>query len=157
MEKFPMTPGGFETLKKELNQLKTVDRRAVIAAIASARELGDLSENAEYHAAREKQGFIEARIADLEAKVSQAEVIDPLSFSGDIVRFGATVTIADEETDEEKTYQIVGVDEADVAAGLLSFSAPLAKALIGKSTEASVVVKTPGGEKSYEIISVVYK
>lgn len=157
MEKFPMTPRGFETLKKELNQLKTVDRRAVIAAIASARELGDLSENAEYHAAREKQGFIEARIADLEAKVSQAEVIDPTSFSGDTVRFGATVTVVDEDTEEEKTYQIVGVDEADVKAGRLSFSAPLAKALIGKATGASLTVKTPGGEKCYEIIGVEYK
>tara|TARA_A100000171_G_scaffold47245_1_gene52988 strand:- start:81 stop:554 length:474 start_codon:yes stop_codon:yes gene_type:complete len=157
MEKFPMTPRGFEVLKKELNQLKTVDRRTVIAAIASARELGDLSENAEYHAAREKQGFIEARISDLEAKVSQAEVIDPALFSGDKVRFGATVIIADEETDEEKTYQIVGTDEADIKAGRLSYSSPLAKALIGKSTGDSITVKTPGGEKHYEIVDVLYQ
>lgn len=157
MDKFPMTPKGFESLKEELTTLKTVDRRAVIEAIASARELGDLSENAEYHAAREKQGFIEARISDLEAKISQADVIDPLSFSGDTVRFGATVVIADEETDEEKTYQIVGIDEADIQAGLLSYSAPLARALIGKETGDSVTVQTPGGEKSYEIVDVLYR
>lgn len=157
MEKFPMTPKGYEALKEELATLKTVDRRAVIEAIASARELGDLSENAEYHAAREKQGFIEARIADLEAKVSQADIIDPLSFSGETIRFGATVVIADEETDEEKTYQIVGIDEADIQAGLLSFSAPLAKALIGKESGESVTVQTPGGEKSYEIVEVLYR
>lgn len=157
MDKFPMTPKGFESLKEELTTLKTVDRRAVIEAIASARELGDLSENAEYHAAREKQGFIEARISDLEAKISQADVIDPLSFSGGKVRFGATVIIADEETNGERTYQIVGIDEADIQAGLLSYSAPLAKALIGKEAGESVTVQTPGGEKSYEIVEVSYR
>lgn len=152
-----MTPRGFETLKKELDHLKTVERRAIIKDIASARALGDLSENAEYHAAKEKQGFIEARITDLEAKTSLAEVIDFQNFSDETIRFGATVVIADEDTDQEKTYQIVGVDEADIKEGRLSYAAPLARALIGKTTGDSVAVQTPAGEKNYEIIRVHYK
>ena len=156
MQRVPMTVRGFETLKEELAHLKTVERREVIAAIASARALGDLSENAEYHAAREKQGFIEGRIAELESKISYAEVIDPSQFTGAVVRFGAYVTVADEDTDEETTYQIVGVDEADIKKGRLSFSAPLARAVIGKSDGDSVMVQTPNGEKAYTIIQVRY-
>ena len=156
MQRVPMTVRGFETLKEELAHLKTVERREVIAAIASARALGDLSENAEYHAAREKQGFIEGRIAELESKISYAEVIDPSQFTGSVVRFGAYVTVADEDTDEETTYQIVGVDEADIKKGRLSFSAPLARAVIGKSDGDSVMVQTPNGEKAYGIIQVRY-
>lgn len=156
MQRVPMTVRGFETLKEELAHLKTVERREVIAAIASARALGDLSENAEYHAAREKQGFIEGRIAELESKISYAEVIDPSQFTGAVVRFGAYVTVADEDTDEETTYQIVGVDEADIKKGRLSFSAPLARAVIGKSDGDSVMVQTPNGEKAYSIIQVRY-
>lgn len=157
MQRVPMTIRGYEALKEELHTLKTVERRQVIEAIASARELGDLSENAEYHAAREKQGFIEGRIAELESKVSLAEVIDPTQFTGETVRFGATIVVADEDTDDETTYQIVGVDEADIKKGLLSFSAPLARAVIGKSEGDSVSVKSPGGEKAYTIVSVSYK
>jgi transcription elongation factor GreA len=156
MQRVPMTVRGFETLQKELHHLKTVERRKIIEAIASARELGDLSENAEYHAAREKQGFIEGRISELESKVSYAEVIDPKQFTGTIVRFAATVTLVDEETDVETTYQIVGVDEADVKLGRLSFSAPLARALIGKSEDDTVTVHSPNGEKSYTILKVTY-
>ena len=156
MNKVPMTVQSYARLQEELKTLKTVERPAVIAAIASARELGDLSENAEYHAAREKQGFIEGRIGELEGKIAYAEVIDPSKLSGDTVKFGATVTIVDEDTDKEVTYQIVGMDEADVKKKLLSISAPLARALIGKSKGDSVEVSTPVGEKAYEILSIEY-
>ncbi|ABA77924.2 transcription elongation factor GreA [Rhodobacter sphaeroides] len=148
-----MTRAGFTALDDELKTLKTVERPAVIRSIAEAREHGDLSENAEYHAAREKQSFIEGRIKELEAILSLAEVIDPAKLSGSI-KFGATVTILDEETEEERTYQIVGEAEADIEAGLLNIKSPLARALIGKDEGDSIEVKTPGGERGYEVVSV---
>jgi transcription elongation factor GreA len=154
MEKIPMTPGGLKTLEEELRQLKGVERPAVIRAIAEAREHGDLSENAEYHAARERQSFIEGRITELEDIVSRAQVIDASQLSGTVVRFGATVTLADEDSDDESIYQIVGVHEADIRSGLLSVHSPLARALIGKHIGDSVEVSTPGGSKSYEIVDV---
>lgn len=155
MEKIPMTRAGFTALDDELKVLKSVERPAVIRAISEAREHGDLSENAEYHAAREKQSFIEGRIKELEALVSLAEVIDPSKLSG-AIKFGATVTIVDEDSDEEKTYQIVGEAEADIERGLLNIRSPLARALIGKDEGDSVEVKTPGGQKSYEILTIRY-
>jgi transcription elongation factor GreA len=155
MEKIPMTRAGHAALDAELKQLKSVERPAVIKAIAEAREHGDLSENAEYHAAREKQSFIEGRIKELEGLLSLAEVIDPSKLSGSI-KFGATVELVDEDTDEEKTYQIVGEAEADIEKGLLNIKSPLARALIGKEEGDSVEVRTPGGEKSYEVLSVKY-
>ncbi|MDM7255778.1 MAG: transcription elongation factor GreA [Paracoccus sp. (in: a-proteobacteria)] len=155
MEKIPMTRAGFAQLEEELKGLKTVDRPAVIKAIAEAREHGDLSENAEYHSAREKQSFVEGRIKELEGIISRAEVIDPARLSG-AIKFGATVQIVDEDTDEEKTYQIVGEAEADLEKGLLNMKSPLARALIGKEEGDSVEVATPGGGKSYEILSVRY-
>lgn len=157
MERVPMTAQGYSRLEAELKNLKTVERSEVIKAIAEARALGDLSENAEYHAARERQGFIEGRITELESKLSRADIIEVTKLSGHTVRFGATVKIVDEDTDEEATYQIVGVDEADIKSGRLSFSAPLARALIGKSVGDSVEVVTPGGAKSYEILKVEFK
>ncbi len=156
-EKFPMTRKGYESLQNELHQLKSVERPNVIQAIADAREHGDLSENAEYHAAREKQGFIEGRIADIETKISRAEAIDPAKIKSSSVKFGATVTLLDEDTDEEKTFQIVGVDEADVENGLLSFSSPLARALMTKETRDVIEVTTPKGFKSYEILEILFQ
>ena len=156
MEKIPMTRRGFDALDGELRQLKTADRPAVIRAIAEAREHGDLSENAEYHAAREKQSFIEGRIKELEGILGRAEVIDPARMSG-AIKFGATVTLVDEDTDEEKTYQIVGETEADIENGLLNIRSPLARALIGKEPGDTVEVRTPGGDRSYEVISVDYR
>lgn len=150
-----MTRAGFTALDEELKVLKSVERPAVIRAIAEAREHGDLSENAEYHAAREKQSFIEGRIKELEGMLSLADVIDPSKLSG-AVKFGATVTIVDEDSDEERTYQIVGEAEADIERGLLNIRSPLARALIGKDEGDSVEVKTPGGQKSYEILSIRY-
>ncbi len=155
MEKIPMTRVGFAALDDELKQLKSVERPAVIRAIAEAREHGDLSENAEYHAAREKQSFIEGRITQIEALLSLAEVIDVARLSGPI-KFGATVKLIDEVTEEEKHYQIVGEAEADIERGLLNIKSPLARALIGKSEGDSVEVKTPGGERSYEVLSIRY-
>jgi transcription elongation factor GreA len=157
MEKVPMTASGLFALEKELRQLKFNDRHQVIKAIEVAREHGDLSENAEYHAAREKQSFIEGRVMELESAISLADVIDPTKLSGDIVRFGATIELADENTDDESTFQIVGTYEADIEKGLLSVTSPTARALIGKSLGDSVEVTTPGGSKSYEIIKVDYK
>ncbi|MDH5723053.1 MAG: transcription elongation factor GreA [Alphaproteobacteria bacterium] len=157
MDKFPLTTKGFAKLKAELENLKTVERPNVIQAIATAREHGDLSENAEYHAAREQQSFIEGRIKELEAVTSRAQVIDPTTMSGDTVKFGATVTIVDEETDNEETYQIVGEHESDMESGKLSISAPVARALIGKTKGDSVTVKTPKGIRNYEILKVEYK
>jgi len=157
MEKIPMTAGGLKQLEGELRNLKDVERNAVIRAISEAREHGDLSENAEYHAARERQSFIEGRIKELESIISYAEVIDPAKLSGDVVRFGATIILADEDTDEESTYQIVGQHESDIESGKLSIGSPLARGLIGKSLGDSVEVKTPGGSKSYEIVKVDYK
>ena len=148
-----MTRGGFVALDAELKVLKSVERPAVIRAIAEAREHGDLSENAEYHAAREKQSFIEGRVKELEALLSLAEVIDPTRFSG-AIKFGATVVLLDEDTDEKKTYQIVGEPEADIERGRLNIRSPLARALIGKDEGDTVEVKTPGGRRGYEVISV---
>jgi transcription elongation factor GreA len=156
MEKFPMTPDGFIRLEEELKYLKGTARPEVISAIAEAREHGDLSENAEYHAARERQSFIEGRIKELEDLTSRAQIIDISKMTGDEVRFGATVLVADEDTDEEKQYQIVGAHEADIKAGRISIESPLAKALIGKTEGDSVDVAAPGGRKSYEIISVKF-
>jgi transcription elongation factor GreA len=155
MEKIPMTRAGFTALDDELRQLKSEERPAVIRAIAEAREHGDLSENAEYHAAREKQSFIEGRIKELESILSRADVIDTARLSGSI-KFGATITIIDGETDEEHTYQIVGEAEADIERGLLNVRSPLARALIGKEEGDSVDVRTPGGERSYEVVSIRY-
>ena len=155
MEKIPMTRAGQTALDQELKALKTVERPSVIKAIAEAREHGDLSENAEYHAARERQSFVEGRIKEIEAILSRAEVIDPSALSG-AIKFGATVTLVDEDTDEEKTYQIVGETEADIEKGLLNIRSPLARALIGKDEGDSVDVRTPGGEKSYEVLSIRY-
>ncbi len=155
MEKFPMTRGGFTALDEELKLLKSVERPAVIRAIAEAREHGDLSENAEYHAAREKQSFIEGRVKELEALLSLAEVIDPSKLSGSI-KFGAHIVIVDIDNDEQKAFQIVGEQEADIEKGLLNIRAPLARALIGKDEGDSVDVRTPGGVKSYEVVSIKY-
>ncbi len=157
MDKMPITKQGFEKLEKELKHLKTVERPEIIEAIATAREHGDLSENAEYHSAREKQSFIEGRIAQLEGSLASAEVIDPANMSGNTVKFGATVKLVDEDTDEEVTYQIVGEYEADIDIGKLSLAAPIARALIGKSVGDSVEVTTPKGSKAYEILEIFYK
>jgi transcription elongation factor GreA len=155
MEKLPMTRAGHAALESELKVLKSEERPAVIKAIAEARELGDLKENAEYHSAREKQGFIEGRIKELEGVLSLVEVIDPTKLSGP-VKFGATVTLVDEDTDEEKTWQIVGEHEANIEKGLLNIKSPIARALIGKEEGDSVEVHTPGGDKSYEVLKIEY-
>lgn len=158
MEKLPMTENGYKQLEAELKQLKTIERPAIIRAISEARDHGDLSENAEYHSAKEKQGFIEGRVMELEDKLRRAEVIEISKLVGSKqIKFGAKVKLADEDTDEELTYQIVGTDEADIKAGLLSITAPLARALIGKSEGDTVEVTAPGGSKSYEIMKVSYK
>ncbi|MEM1233917.1 MAG: transcription elongation factor GreA [Pseudomonadota bacterium] len=155
MEKIPLTRTGADKLEAEMKHLKSVERPAIIKAIAEARELGDLKENAEYHSAREKQGFIEGRIKEIEAVMSRADIMDPSKFSGTI-KFGATVEIVDEDTDEERTYQIVGEPEADIEGGRLNIKSPLARALIGKDEGDSVEVRTPGGTRSYEILSIKY-
>ena len=152
-----MTGEGYNRLQDELKRLKSIDRPAIIKAIAEARTHGDLSENAEYHAARERQSFIEGRVMELEDKISRAEVIDVSKLSGTLVKFGARVTLADEETDEEQTFQIVGEDEADIKQGRLSVTSPLARALIGKSKGDSVEVSTPRGAKSYEVVTVAFE
>ena len=157
MDKVPITPRGLATMERELKHLKSEERPAIIRAIAEAREHGDLSENAEYHSAREKQAFVEGRIKELEGLISLAEVIDPAKMSGDTIRFGATVTLVDEETEEERTYQIVGEPEADIEAGRLNVRSPLARALIGKEEGDSVEVRTPGGTRGYEITAVAYR
>lgn len=154
MEKIPFTPAGLEALKAELNQLKNAERQAVIRAIAEAREHGDLSENAEYHAARERQSFIEGRIKELEDVTSRAEVIDLTKLTGETVTFGAMVVVADEETDEESSYHIVGPYEADIELGRISTSSPIAKAMIGKAVGDSIEVQTPRGPHPYEIVSI---
>ena len=156
MAKIPLTRAGAVALEAELKNLKTVERPAVIRAIAEAREHGDLGENAEYHAARERQSFIEGRVKELEGVLGLAEIIDPSKLSG-AIKFGATVELADEETDERKTYQIVGETEADIENGKLNFASPLAKALIGKEEGDSVEVRTPGGVRGYEVLSIAYK
>ena len=155
MDKIPMTAGGHAALETELKLLKTVERPNIIKAIAEAREHGDLSENAEYHSAREKHSFIEGRVKEIEAVLSYAEIINPANLSGSI-KFGAKVTLVDEDTDEEKTYQIVGDQEADVKKGKISISSPISRALIGKSEGDSIEVAAPGGSKSYEILSVKF-
>lgn len=156
MEKVPMTGPGYVKLEDEIRNLKHVERPAVIRAIAEARAHGDLSENAEYHAAKERQGFIEGRIMELEDMVARAQVIDPSKFTGKVVKFGATVTVVDEDTDKEATYQIVGDLEADLKQKRISISSPLARALIGKTVGDSVEVAAPGGAKSYGILKVKF-
>ena len=157
MDQIPVTKYGIDRLEAELKDLKSVQRPAVIEAIAEARAHGDLSENAEYHAAREQQSFIEGRIMELEAVIGKAQVIDPATLSGKTVKFGATVEIYDEDTDEESTYQIVGDYEADTESGKISISAPMARGLIGKAEGDSVKITTPKGAKNYEIVSVRFQ
>lgn len=156
MDKFPLTKEGFTALEQELKNLKGVERPNIIAAIAEARSHGDLSENAEYSAAKEKQSFIEGRIQELEAVISCAQVIDPSLNKGDIVRFGAVVLVVDEDTDKESKYQIVGDYEADIEKNKISLSSPLAKALIGKEVGDVAEYTAPGGKKSFEILEVIY-
>ncbi len=156
-EKFPITATGFATLEAELKELKTKERAKVSKEIAAAREHGDLKENAEYHAAREKQSFMEGRISELEDKIARGEVIDVSKLSGDTVKFGATIVLLDDETDTKVTYQIVGEYEADIKINKISIVSPLARALIGKSVGDYVEVVTPKGSKGYEIISVEFK
>jgi transcription elongation factor GreA len=151
-----MTAPGLQRLEEELRHLKSSERPAIIRAIAEARSHGDLSENAEYHAARERQSFVEGRIGELEEIVSGAEVIDPATLSGDAVKFGAQIRLLDEETEKESSYQIVGMHEADIKLGRLSVSSPLAKALIGKKVGDTVSVPAPGGDRSYEILEIKY-
>ena len=157
MEKFPLTKVGYMLLEQELKNRKGVERPNIIAEIAEARAKGDLSENAEYSAAKEKQSFNEGRIQELEAVISRAQVIDPTTMSGDIVRFGATVLVANTETDEESEYQIVGDYEADINHNKISLSSPLAKALIGKELGDEVEYVAPGGRKTFDIVDVIYK
>lgn len=156
MEKIPLTRAGFDKLDAELKHLKSVERPAIIRAISEARDHGDLSENAEYHSAKEKQSFIEGRVKELEGVIGLADVIDPTKLSG-TVKFGATVKLVDEDTDEEKTYQIVGEYEADIENAKLNIKSPLARALIGKDEGDSVEVRTPGGDRAYEILEILYK
>lgn len=157
MEKIPMTAQGFAALEAEVKHLKSEERPAVIRAISEARAHGDLSENAEYHSAKERQSFIEGRVLELEDKISRAQVIDVSKLSGKVVKFGATVTLIDEDTDQKAKYQIVGDMEADFAKGRISISSPLARALIGKSTGDTAEVNTPSGGRSYEITKVEFK
>ena len=156
MEKFPMTPGGFEKLKEELRWRQQSERPRIIEAIAEARAHGDLSENAEYHAAKEAQSLNEGRINELEDLVARAEVIDVSKLSGDRIKFGATVTMIDEDTEEEKIYQIVGDQEADVKMGRISISSPIARALIGKEVGETIEVNAPGGPRGYEVVEVQF-
>ena len=157
MEKVPMTAAGHTAMMDEIKHLKSVERPRIIKAIEEARSHGDLSENAEYHAAKEQQGWVEARVAELEDKISRADMIDISKLSGDTVKFGAKVTLVDEDTDEKSAYQIVGEFEADVKKGKISVSSPIARAIIGKRKGDSVEVSTPGGGKSYEILKVRFK
>ena len=156
MEKVPMTQGGYDMLQAELKRRQSEERPAIIAAIAEARAHGDLSENAEYHAAKEQQSHNEGRISELEDLLSRADVIDVTKLSGGTIKFGATVKLVDEDTDEEKTYQIVGDQEADVKSGKISISSPIARALIGKAEGDSVEVAAPGGARAYEILEVKF-
>ncbi|MBI1363603.1 MAG: transcription elongation factor GreA [Proteobacteria bacterium] len=157
MNRVPLTPGGLKKLEDELNNLIKVERPAIIEAIAVARDHGDLSENAEYSSAKEKQSFIEGRIAELEGKIGAAEVIDPTKLSGSRVVFGATVTLVDVDADKEVTYALVGTDEADLDKGLLSTSSPIGRALLGKEEGDEVTVRVPGGERIYEVLKVAFK
>jgi transcription elongation factor GreA len=156
MERIPMTAGGYKALEDEINQLKNVERHEIIKLIAEARAHGDLSENAEYHAAKERQAFIEGRVIELEDKLGRADVIDVSKLSGSTVKFGATITLVDEDTDEERKYQIVGDHEADIKKGRISISSPIARALIGKAKGDSAEVAAPGGARSYEILKVEF-
>jgi transcription elongation factor GreA len=156
MQKNPITPEGAIKLREELGQLKSVERPAIIQAIAVAREHGDLSENAEYHAAREKQSFIEGRIKEIENKLALAEVIDPSKLAGDKVAFGATVKLSNSETGEEVTYRILGADESDLAKGSISITSPLARSLLGKEVGDEVKVRMPGGERTYEVLDISF-
>lgn len=157
MDKVPMTLDGFDRLEEELKRLKSVERIAIIKAIATAREHGDLSENAEYHAAKERQSFNEGRIGEIESRIANADIIDVSKLSGKVVKFGAKVKLADDDTDAESNYQIVGEHEADIKEGRLSVTSPLARALISKTVGDAVEVVTPGGSKGYEIIGVRFK
>jgi transcription elongation factor GreA len=157
MERFPITAEGAVRMQEELRTLKSVERPSIIKAIAAAREHGDLKENAEYHAAREQQSFVEGRIIELEDKTSRMDIIDVLALKGRQIKFGATVTMIDEETEEKSTFQIVGEYEADPAEGKISVTSPIARALIGKSVDDSVEVITPRGQKDYEIVKVDFK
>ncbi|KAB0267100.1 transcription elongation factor GreA [Microvirga brassicacearum] len=156
MEKVPLTINGHAALEEELKQRQQVDRPRIIQAISEARALGDLSENAEYHAAKEAQSLNEGRVLELESLISRAEVIDVAKLSGDRIKFGAVVRLVDEDTEEEKTYQIVGDPEADVRSGRVSISSPIARALMGKTVGDTVEVTTPGGGKSYEVVGVKF-
>jgi transcription elongation factor GreA len=156
MSKLPMTAASYAKLRHELEQLKTIERPAIIRAIAEARAHGDLSENAEYHAAKDRQGWIESRVLELGDKLRRAEIIDVAKLSGDRVKFGANVVLKDEDSDEVVTYQLVGADEADIRSGLLSITSPLARALIGKGADDAVEVDTPNGSKAYSIVSVSF-
>jgi len=156
MEKNPITPEGAAKLREELIHLRSVERPAVVQAIAVAREHGDLKENAEYHAARDKQSFIEGRIKDLENKLALAEVIDPAKLAGDRVAFGATVKLANADSGEEVTYRILGADEADLAKGSISVTSPLARSLIGKEVGDEVKMRMPGGERTYEVLEITF-
>jgi transcription elongation factor GreA len=156
MEKIPMTENGYNALKAELQNLKGVERPMIIKAISEAREHGDLSENAEYHAAKEKQSFVEGRIGELENKIGRAEIIDLSKIHGDDIKFGASIRLIDEDTEEEHRYQIVGSDESDIKKGLLSITSPLARALIGKKVDDCIEVITPNGSKAYTVLEVKY-
>src|SRR3984957_16437958 len=157
MDKNPITPEGYTKLREELHQLRSVERPRVIQMIATAREHGDLKENAEYHAARDRQSFIEGRVKDLENKLALAEVIDPSKLSGSRVAFGATVKLSNTQTDEEVVYRLMGADEADLEKGSISVTSPLARSLIGKEVGDEVKVRMPGGERVYEILEVTFK
>ncbi len=157
MDKLPMTEDGFRTVEEELKRLKSIERPAVIKAISEARAHGDLSENAEYHAARERQSFIEGRVLELEDIIARADVIDVSKLSGKVVKFGAKVKLADEDTDENLTFQIVGAHEADLARGRISITSPIGRALIGKTVGDVFEVQTPSGAKSYEVMTVKFK
>ncbi len=157
MDKNPITPEGYGKLREELNQLRSVERPKIIQMIATAREHGDLSENAEYHAARERQSFVEGRVKELEDKLARAEVIDPTKLSGSRVAFGATVRLSNTETEEEASYRIVGADESDLQAGSISITSPLARSLLGKEVGDEVSVRMPGGQRTYEVLEVTFK
>ena len=156
MDKVPMTPEGAAKLREELIQLKSVERPAIIQAIAVAREHGDLSENAEYHAARERQSFVEGRVKELENKLARAEVIDPSKLAGDRVAFGATITLSNVDTGEEVKYRILGADEADLAKGSIGITSPLARSLLGQQVGDEVKVRMPGGERTYEVLDITF-
>jgi transcription elongation factor GreA len=157
MDKNPITPEGYSKLREELNHLRSVERPKIIQMIAVAREHGDLSENAEYHAARDRQSFVEGRVKEIENKLARAEVIDPTKLSGDRVAFGATVKLSNTQTEEEVVYRIVGADEANLEAGSISISSPLARSLLGREVGDEVKVRMPGGERLYEILDVAFK